>query len=275
MALLCLIFSNNVKSEKVVSPHHTSQTGDDSTRVQKLKHKLDHRKSRFIFETGIVSGPLFTQGNYVGFEYTHKTDRLIKPSLFINCSSIGLKEDLTYLHETSYITRQRNLTSNITETHTTEQATLTINSTEVIELGAAFRYDITKGFSIKSAVTFNSLGFIRGSFRERIYDSTYLISPLETKLTGTGARNKGGSHYDDSPQQSGFNDFFSFHLGIEQKLSRRLRLTGRASLPLTAMFPKTIKYPEDSVADAEEMELNGEEKGMQPLFIKVGVSLTI
>lgn len=275
MALLCLIFSNQAKSEQVRSPLLQFNSNDDSTGMQKFKHKLDHRKSRFTFETGLVSGPMFTQGNYIGFEYTKKTNRLMKPSVFFNCSWTGLKDELTYLHQTSYVARKKNISGSVTETHTTEYGTLIVQSTELVELGAAIRYDIAKGFSIKSAFTFSSIGFIRGTFKENIFDTTYLISPLETKLTGTGGRNKGGTHFNGNPQQIGFNDFFSVHLGIEQKISRRLRITGRASLPISTIFPKTIEYPEGSVADAEEMVLNGEGDQVRPLYIKLGLSFTI
>lgn len=272
LALLCLFFGSLLQAKAPHSkPYLPKTTLEDSTWAQGLKQRMAQRKSQFTIEGGLTSGLAFQRGLFAGFEYTQKTERSWQPALFINYSSFTLNDELSYYHESSSI-EERN--DDLVD-HITERNYFKVRNTRFLEIGASIRYNITKKLSIKSAITFNSFEFISGAIRELTFDSVFRINDNDQQFISAIAPSRGGLYFDNSPSHLGFKDFFAVHFGIEQKLTNRLRITARASMPLSEIFPEKIKYPDYVQTNDEQMTLDMENPVRQPIFLKFGFSYTI
>lgn len=278
LAMLCLISSPSLHAfEAAIFTHKKPLINKDSTQFEKLKTSIKNRKSIYHLELGMTTGPAFFPGAYFGFGYTQKSDKSIRPGFFLNYSSFNLENSVVYYNKFTTLDRVVSTPDNEEyRTYETRIIDYRIKTITLFELGVSAEYKISQKTSIKAVGAFNIRQGLQGDFIDQQADTTYKITNGERVLqSGYQPTGSNGIFTNRSPRYIGIKNYFTVHLGIDQKITKRVGIAARVSLPLSEILPSDIGYSQYSSDDDVTISKQTNSTPDRPLFVKVGLSYTI
>lgn len=277
LAMLCLISSPSLYAfEAATFPQKKPLINKDSTQFEKLKSSIKNRKSIYHLELGMTTGPAFFPGAYFGFEYTQKSDKSIRPGFFLNYSSFNLENPVVYYNEFTTLDRVVSTPDNEEyRTYGTRIIDYRIKTITLFELGVSAEYKIAQKTSIKAVGAFNIRQRLQGNFNDQQFDTIYKITNGERLLQNDFSTGSNGSFTNRSPRYIGIKNYFTIHLGVDQRITKRVGIVARVSLPLSEILPSDIGYSQYSSDDDVTVSKQTNSTPDRPLFVKVGLSYTI
>ena len=277
MAFLCLVFTLGFKAGNGQNTQTQSDNieENDSTLYEKLSASIKRKKSFYSFEYGLTTGSSLVPGSYFGFEYYKKASRPICAGFFFNYSSYQIEKPLLYTAQLSSIEDTYGNSTTQYERRRTRTINYQVDKVSLFELGLSARYNITKKLTLKAVGTLTVGQRLAGDYDDWYIDSTFRIEEgQEPELASINKGSNSGNFFDRYISDASIQNQFAFHLGAEQKISKRLRITARASIPMGTLFPETISYELFSRDADIEVHKESGSFPFRPLFLKAGVSWT-